>query len=195
MRTQGHHGPLPIHTRSLVSLFINIQSLAWKQDKLSSFLEDADSDIVVLTETWLHPDISNNELFFFASTYNMYRCDRLNRWGGGVLVAIKKIFTSHCISLGSTLEIIWTVSKTCSMKVLVGACYCPLDSNGHFIIDLHDSISNALKACQADMVYLLGDFNLSHIEWAKWTWPCQIASDFVNLILDFNSLSTTHPQM
>lgn len=116
----------------------------------------------------------------------MYRCDRLNRRGGGVLVAIKKIFTSHCIYSDSNLEIIWAVSQTRSVRVLIGACYRPPDSNEHFIIDLRDSISNALKACQADMVYLLGDFNFPHIDWAKLTSSCQMASDFINLILDFN---------
>jgi hypothetical protein len=56
-------------------------------------------DLIILTETWLHGNIANNE--FIDSRYIVYRCDR-NRMttgrsdGGGVLVAALR---SHRVTL------------------------------------------------------------------------------------------------
>ena len=43
-------------------------------------------DIVCVCETWLHEGVLDNEIL---QGYTIYRNDRLNNRGGGVLVAIK----------------------------------------------------------------------------------------------------------
>ena len=59
--------------------------------KLPQLLQDLtygfDLDIVCLTETWLNESISDFEIL--ATGYDVYRQDRQNRTGGGVLIAIK----------------------------------------------------------------------------------------------------------
>ena len=60
------------------------------------------SDIILLTETWLHPDINNRELFH--ASYNVYRQDRkhspggLSR-GGGVLIAVRNTIKSEQVQI------------------------------------------------------------------------------------------------
>lgn len=65
-------------------------------------------DIVVLTETWLIPEISDGE--FIDNRYNVFRCDRdrlaTNKSdGGGVLIAIRRdlkpvsLPINHCYSV------------------------------------------------------------------------------------------------
>ena len=44
------------------------------------------SDVVCINETWLNSDFDNQELLHTG--YTIYRKDRLNRNGGGVLIAI-----------------------------------------------------------------------------------------------------------
>lgn len=47
-------------------------------------------DIVAMTETWLNDDFSDSELQLDGPLdgYNIFRFDRANRRGGGVLLAI-----------------------------------------------------------------------------------------------------------
>lgn len=68
-----------------------------KRDELHSFIEDTEADIAVLTETWLHGGILDNEIFPSNMNFTLYRHDRTCRRGGGVLIAIKNtiIFTYH----------------------------------------------------------------------------------------------------
>lgn len=70
---------------SLSVSFTNITSLLPKRDALCSFLDDSNSDIVALTETWLTPEIGYTEVFPDDSSDNIYRRDRRTRRGGGVL--------------------------------------------------------------------------------------------------------------
>lgn len=53
-------------------------------------------EILVFTETWLSPDIINSELFL--NNYRVYRTDRVNRRGGGVLLAMKKSISSSFVN-------------------------------------------------------------------------------------------------
>jgi len=63
--------------------------------------------IIVLTETWLHNEMNDNELGLLAY-YSIYRCDRgsivvnnvnVSVRGGGVLIAIKSHFNSYRVFL------------------------------------------------------------------------------------------------
>jgi len=59
-------------------------------------------DIIILTETWLSPNISESELGFFG--FQVIRLDRNPNnssflWVGGVLIAIKTTLNFHPVSL------------------------------------------------------------------------------------------------
>ncbi len=65
----------------------------------------ADYDIVAITETWLNSTISSLE--FLPYGYDIYRKDRDDRIGGGVLLAVRNtIAVKSCLDLpGETVAI------------------------------------------------------------------------------------------
>lgn len=71
---------------------INFQSIKRKRLLLNNIIESSKPDIVIGTETWLKPNIHNNEVF--PENYNIYCKDRIDKEGGGVLLATKKDFIS-----------------------------------------------------------------------------------------------------
>ena len=54
-------------------LNINFQSIKRKQHIVNNIIESSKPDIVIDTETWLKPNIHNNEVF--PENYNIYRKD------------------------------------------------------------------------------------------------------------------------
>lgn len=160
-----------------------------KLDHLASYLDNCDCDIFALTETWLHPDIANNEIASLADSYNVYRCDRTNKRGGGVLLAIKKTITSHRVNTNSDLEVVWAICLSYSAKVLIGICYRPPDSSHCFTTELRSSIEKATQLCSTKFTYLLGDFNLPLIYWPQLSSSFRFSTDFINLTIYYN-LST-----
>ena len=49
-------------------------------------------DVIYLTETWLNESIMDHEIL--PTAYNIYRCDRVGRIGGGVMTAVKSTLSS-----------------------------------------------------------------------------------------------------
>jgi len=81
-------------------------------------------DVIILTETWLTLDISDNELGF--NDFQVIRLDRNpnNRsfiHGGGVLIAINNYIKSHPITLNtSNFEQVFVLLSFNSNYLLVG---------------------------------------------------------------------------
>lgn len=130
-----------------------------KRDQFCSFLDDSNSDIVVLTETWLTPEINDMEIFPDNNSYNVYRHDRGTKRGGGVLLGIKKKFSSFLIDSKSDLEIVWCACSSSSTKVLIGVCYRPPDFRHSFVDEFRNSIATAVELFPSDYMYIFGDFN------------------------------------
>lgn len=166
--------------------FTNIHSLLPKRDLVRSFLEDSSSDILVLTETWLNPDIVNKEVLDNDKQYNIYRRDRTGKRGGGFLVAVNKNIVSSLVHTNSALEIVWVACSSPSTQILLGACYRPPDDGPSFVEQLRESLSEASKQNPANHIYLFGDFSFPNIDWPLLSSSCNAAKDFINLTLDFN---------
>lgn len=166
-------------------LFTNIRSIMNKRDSLTSAIDTCNADILILTETWLQPEIHNHEILSHAHRFSFYRCDRTSRRGGGVLLAIKKDFQSHCIHVNTSLEIVWAVAELGFQKVLIGACYRPPSYCSDFVNELHDVINTVFLRYPNLPLFLLGDFNIPNITWAT-TPPTMhpfttLGNDFLNI--------------
>ena len=68
---------------------INFQSIRGKKPQFQAFLDSHKPGIVVGTETWLTPDIHDNELFPPEIGYTIFRRDRTSHKGGGVIILFK----------------------------------------------------------------------------------------------------------
>lgn len=152
-------------------------------------------DVIILTETWLNSNVLSSELF--DDRYEVYRRDREttgfqhNKDGGGVLIAInKKInstrierWQSNCEDLWVTLDIS-TSHK--SRQVALCAVYLPppvcLATLDHFV----DSCNRVLDSKDIPC-FIIGDFNLSKLNWDKTAVndslpiTCQNLLDFMNV--------------
>ena len=137
-------------------------------DELSVFLSQSRSDIAVVTESWLNPDI-DSELLSVAG-YNLYRKDRLQGCGGGVCVFTSdKIPCKRRLDLeNSSFECLWLWIRPVRLPrpltgIILCAVYNPpgtttLDQKelSEYIVRTTDSVRNQHPDCG---VVILGDFN------------------------------------
>ena len=79
-----------------------------KVPDIAAVIHEHKPDIILGNESWLTPDIGNNEIF--PDNYNVFRKDRItNSRDGGVFQAVKKdIIITQRDDLNSDCEIIWT---------------------------------------------------------------------------------------
>lgn len=157
---------------------------------MCSHISTCDAKIVLITETWLHPDINDIEILPNHSNFTFYRRDRKDRRGGGVLICIDKSIKSTLLFVSMSIEAIW-VSVKCGFKsILVGVCYRPPDASSSFVTSLHDELSILFTQHPGHSVFLVGDFNFREINWnlsdlvgSGSSGECR---DFISLCLDFN---------
>ena len=105
-------------------LNINFQSIKRKQHIVNNIIESSKPDIVIGIETWLKPNINNNEVF--PENYNIYRKDRIDQEGGGVLFAIKKDCISDEVNdmhVDEKSEMIWVKIEIVGSKTLYASSF------------------------------------------------------------------------
>lgn len=88
-------------------LFTNIRSLIRKREELCSVADSCNADVIALTETWLSSKVTDSELFNCQKRFNTFRCDRRDRSGGGVLLAVADSIISRPVIVACELEIVW----------------------------------------------------------------------------------------
>lgn len=170
-------------------MFSNIRSVVNKRDDLCTIIDTCDADILVLTETWLNSKISN-EILNCEKDFITYRCDRGDRIGGGVLIAVADHLHSSHVSLVSSLEIVCASIRINHRDVIFCACYRPPNAPSSFCSELHDVLNRILVRFPSSPIFLLGDFNMPKIIWSG-AFPSTLDSSpdsigFINLCTDFN---------
>lgn len=179
-------------------VFTNIRSVLKKRDELCSIVDTTDADVIVLTETWLSGKIQNCELFDGNKTFNVYRHDRQERCGGGVLIAIADHIKSFSVDVICELEITWVGLLVNHKKWIMGVCYRPPSYSLPFVEALHNTLNTIMVRFPGAPIFLLGDFNFPSISWSNDV-PCvnvhsEECISFINLCLDFSlSQLVLHP--
>ncbi|XP_053969185.1 uncharacterized protein LOC128870557 [Anastrepha ludens] len=157
--------------KNLKMYFQNVSGLRTKSNQLLAFSSHMDYDIFVLIETWLNENFFDNE-FFDPNLYHVYRKDRdvektgLCR-GGGVLIAVQRKYSSSLVSLknNDTLLDQLCVSVHGASNILICASYIP-PSSIDTLYKAHVDNVLALTSNNGNFC-VLGDFNLSNIEWSS----------------------------
>ena len=72
--------------RTIECLYLNARSLNNKTNELQTLVTDV--DLVAITETWLKPEIGNCEVLP-GNDFTIHRKDRVDRIGGGTLLAVR----------------------------------------------------------------------------------------------------------
>ena len=73
---------------------INFQCVCAKKEELWCLIDAANPDVIIGSETWLKPDISDSDIF--PTGYHVYRRDR-GDGHGGVLLGISTSLNSNKI--------------------------------------------------------------------------------------------------
>ena len=146
---------LASHNLSIIHL--NIQSLLPKISILE--VEMQSYDILIFTETWLSPRISN-DVICIPNFNPPYRKDRLGRQGGGVAIYTRIGIPSveRQDLLYYDLEAICVEVILKSHKYLVCGVYRPPDT-GHEYWDLIEQTFDNMSTSSIDDLVIVGNFN------------------------------------
>jgi len=121
-------------------------------------------DIIILTETWLTPDISDSELGFAG--FQVIRHDRNHNnitsiRGGGVIIAIKNTRSFHATV--SNVEQVFVLLSLNSRRLLVGGVYLPPRSPLSVVESHTSSVEHIISSYKPNSLVICGDYNLPNI--------------------------------
>jgi len=147
--------------------------------------------MIFVTESWLNETVTDN-MIDCSGQYAIYRCDRINRRGGGVLSLVCKTCVSYQVpvpAIFSGLELICfdAINHDNSTRYILA--YRPPEFNllGREYMSLLVECLEFLCAVNYSVV-LLGDFNLQHIKWETLVAPQDNVHDaFLNFCV-YNAL-------
>ncbi|XP_023185555.1 uncharacterized protein LOC111607635 [Xiphophorus maculatus] len=150
--------PEEFKTRSgLGILHINSCSLLPKIDLVKIWIETTNTDILVLTETWLNKSITNKDISLEG--YNVFCCDRLKK-GGGVAICVKNNFNVtllSSVSIPKQFEFLaLKIEFTKAQNITVIGCYRPPSAGCDALPNLYKYLADLNN----NEFVLLGDLNL-----------------------------------
>ena len=103
--------------------YCNARSVINKTDELELYVVEENPDLICITESWANANIGDGEINM--NGYTVFRRDRKNRIGGGVLLYVKNnIKAIHRTDLeNDECEMVWCELLNGKEKTLVGVCY------------------------------------------------------------------------
>ena len=138
------------------------------------------ADVVCITETW-GSGISDAELSIRG--FNMYRSNRNDRGGGGVIIFVRADLASTVadVDLSSYDDIIGCSICLWGGKRLLVLCSYRADSNSPDQNSALFQIISDLSTSPYSHIILTGDFNYRQIDWNLYVWPA-LCDPFMNAI-------------
>lgn len=156
-------------------IHLNVRSLLPKLDLVKIWAKSTDTDILVLSETWLTKSISDKDISIKG--YNVFRCDR-PRKGGGLAIYIKNRFQATLISsISLCKQFEFLALKLELLKghfITVVGCYRPPSASSEALA----SLNNLLSTLDFNEILLTGDLN--------WDWLSPISDSFKSTCDSFN---------
>ena len=111
--------------------------------------------------------------------FNMFRQDRVDKSGGGVLIAVKEcldVTRRTDLKIDGVEVLVVQLSKAHNKPVILYVFYHPPGSSSHDLEILNSSLlSNPESSC----IVLVGDFNIASIMWLDI--PVQLLSILVDV--------------
>lgn len=149
-------------------LLTNARSVLNKLDELELRLNNEQTDVAVITESWITPDTSAEQ--YSVVGYNVFNKCRPNRNGGGVLLYVKEHLRATAIDddihVPPEIEGEWIILHhpkfpRCVPSIVVFAVYSPPDSQHEDLLRHHIicSVDRLLVRKPCIGIALLGDFN------------------------------------
>ena len=130
-----------------------------------ALISTEEPDIIGITETWIHTNTRDFEGEFDMSGYKMFKKDRPDREGGGVLLYVRDYLSPIDCKLETEHEMIGIVLNKPHRKLYIYLLYRPPDQSAEKDESLYGSLSNYInnKLC-----IVAGDFNC-RVNWINGT--------------------------
>ena len=162
-RTQKKQNKRTPSWNKFTVLNINFQSIKNKKAELLNIIDSYNPTIILGTETWLNNSIHSSEIF--PPSYNIYRKDRKDGFGG-VLIAISADIISENLNITTDTESVYaSVTLDTSMKLIIGALYRPPSSSVEYMDNMCTTIESLVAKYKNAIYWLGGDLNLPDINW------------------------------
>lgn len=157
---------IPLQLSSFRILVIKFQSMRVKRSEFWLLLQEANPDIIIGCETWLHQGFHEREVFP-AGFHFVARRDRPNNHYGGVMIAAKDNIVATELSIDTTVEFC-AASFVCPGKqsLIMGSLYRPPSSDHCYMEELGRVIRNIHRDNPDATLWIAGDANLPDIDWA-----------------------------
>ena len=151
------HNIASYFNQNLSIMHLNIQSLLPKLEILEAEMQQY--DIVVFTESWLNPNISNNDIRI-ANFDPPYKKDRDNRIGGGVAIYVRTGITStrRDDMIHGDIEAICIEVSIRNHNLLLCGIYRPPNSGLNYWDLIENTLDNISNSPITDTI-IVGDFN------------------------------------
>lgn len=137
----------------------------------------------------MRDDVTDSEVLAELPDFVVFRKDRKQTRGGGVLIAVNEQLSCSLINIHCKLEILWLVCRAVPETVLLGVCYRPPDNNPDFAQDLNDILNQLTTKYSTAHILLFGDFNFPDIDWNdanQLITGHSRTKEFINVCLNFN---------
>ena len=178
-------------------VYTNIDGLVSKLNELKDYIRVEKPQIVCLTETKLNSKIKNETLNL--PDYNIWRKDRQNKSGGGVMMLTRKdlLIKEMQFNTFENVELLSVEVGTKEGAVTVAALYMPPKTRAWNDNEYSELVSNTVRSIRSMLqivedkskdVVLVGDFNSSN-DWMnlevrgtehQWNWELmELAQDFL----------------
>lgn len=167
-------------------LLLNARSILNKLNTFRLYVSHYKPLFIAITESWTPETIPDSVLQ--VPGYNLFRKDRKNQKGGGIL-----LYVTNCVKCICNEKLTYDVydeSLWCNLwinsdiSLLVGVVYRPPQSNlskNHQLFNL----LNKLSCDKSSYKLIVGDFNFPSINWNTFQFsPC--CDEFMDVVLDLN---------
>ena len=149
-------------------MFANVRSIFSKFDEFLAVINLDNPDIVGVTETWLHGEISNSEIQ--VPGYKIFRQDRIDTVGGrggGVLLYVRD--SLNCVDVtdkfsGGFSNCLWcelSLGVGNSTPLVIGIIYRSPNS----CADNNQRLFDSFRKVSSKRAVVFGDFNFPDIDW------------------------------
>ena len=142
---------------------INARSLCKNIEELRHIVYKCKFDAIAITETWLTKNSPKNR--FILNNYKIFRLDRQNKRGGGVLWYVRDHYKARKIQIPSTdaiPEMLWIEVQAGGKKIALGCLYrAPKIPYGVFA-NLYNPLMTIYT--KYDHTILVGDFNANMLK-------------------------------
>jgi hypothetical protein len=142
---------------------INARSLNKNIEELREIIYKTSFDAVAISETWLTKNSPHDR--FELNNFTIFRNDRVNKRGGGVLWYIRDHYKAKVIKTFSSAaipEMLWVEVSTAGKKLALGCLYRPPKLPYGVFANLYDSLISIYA--KYEHTILVGDFNCNMLD-------------------------------